>query len=426
MPRAIYTLLLYLLLPFIPLRLLWRGIRQPDYLHHWSERFGFYWRRKCQDGKPLIWLHSVSVGETRAAEPLVRELQRRYPQHDILMTHGTPTGRATGEQLFGDSVLRAYLPYDLPGAVSRFLRHFRPQAGMLLETELWFNLIAECKRRKIPLLLVNARLSEKSARGYGRISRLTGQGLHALAGIAAQTEADAQRFQSLGERRVKVLGNLKFDVEPPSDARARGDDLRRKFGSTRPVFLAGSTRDGEEALVLDALAAADIPNLLIVIVPRHPQRFDEVAALLERRGLGFVRRSRLQADNALVPPEAAVVLGDSMGEMFAYYASCDAALIGGSLLPFGGQNLIECAIMGKPMIVGPHTYNFAAVAGQAVEQGAALRIQNADELRPAVERLLKDAALRENMGQAALKFSRSAGGTAAKIANMVQPYLFST
>lgn len=423
MPRSLYTLLLYLLLPFIPVKLLWRAMRQPDYLRHWNERFAFYWGKRKKN-KSLIWLHSVSVGETRAAEPLVRELQRRYPQHAILMTHGTPTGRATGEQLFGDSVERVYLPYDLPGAVRRFLRHFRPDVGLLLETELWFNLIAECKRRRLPLLLVNARLSEKSARGYAKIAHLTEQALHALAGIAAQTEADAERLQDLGERRVKVFGNLKFDVKPPQDARQRGQALRQKFGMQRRVFLAASTRDGEEPLVLDALAGLAIPGLLAVIVPRHPQRFDEVAGLLQRRGLKYVRRSELQAGN-MVPPEVSVVLGDSMGEMFVYYASCDTAFIGGSLLPFGGQNLIEGAIMGKPLIVGAHTYNFAAVAEQAVASGAAIRVQDVSGLQQALQQLLENDELREAMGNAALKFSRSAGGTAVKIADMLKPYLAS-
>lgn len=423
MPRALYTLLLYLLLPFVPFKLLWRGIRQPDYLRHWNERFGWYGGRRTA-GRPLIWLHSVSVGETRAAEPLVRALQRRYPGHGILMTHGTPTGRATGEQLFDHTVERVYLPYDVPGAVRRFLRQFRPQVGLLLETELWFNLIAECKRRKVPLLLVNARLSEKSAQGYARIPQLTEQALRALSGIAAQTEADAERLQSLGERRVRVLGNLKFDVKPPADAVERGDCLRKQFGAVRPVFLAASTREGEEQLVLDALAEVHLPHLLTVIVPRHPQRFDEVATLLERRGLKYVRRSQLQGEMT-VAEDVAVVLGDSMGEMFAYYASCDVAFIGGSLLPFGGQNLIEGAIMGKPVIVGPHTYNFAAVAEQAVQQGAAMRVQDAHELGQAVRRLLEDDKLREATAHAALAFSRSAGGTAEKIADMLKPYLAS-
>lgn len=423
MSRSLYTLLLYLLLPFVPFKLLWRGIRQPDYLHHWNERFGLYCGKRADD-RPLIWLHSVSVGETRAAEPLVRELQRRYPGHGILLTHGTPTGRATGEQLFDHTVQRAYLPYDVPGAVRRFLRYFRPQAGLLLETELWFNLIAECKRRKVPLLLVNARLSEKSAQGYARIPQLTEQALRALSGIAAQTNADAERLQSLGERRVRVLGNLKFDVKPPADAQERGDDLRKQLGLQRPVFLAASTRDGEEQQLLDALAGINISQLLTVIVPRHPQRFDEVAALLERRGLKYVRRSQLQNETT-VAEDVAVVLGDSMGEMFAYYASCDVAFIGGSLQPLGGQNLIEAAIMGKPVIIGPHTYNFADVAEQAVMQGAALRVQDARELGQAAQRLLEDEKYREATGHAALAFSRSAGGTAEKIADMLKPYLAS-
>lgn len=454
MPRFLYTLLLYLLLPFAPIRLLWRGIRQRDYLRHWGERFGFYPKylaagysvvepsrtirtvgdspprlqpQSISDTKrerPLIWLHCVSVGETRAAEPLVRELQQRYPKHAILMTHATPTGRATSEQLFGNDIQRAYLPYDLPGAARRFLNRYQPQVGLLMETELWFNLIAECKRRKMPLLLVNARLSEKSARGYAKIARLTREGLNSLTAIAAQTAADAVRLQNLGGQRVNVFGNLKFDVTPPVDAGEQGAKLREKFGVTRPVFLAASTRDGEEAMILETMAGLDVPGLLIVIVPRHPQRFDEVAGLLEKRGVKFIRRSSLK--RTAVKRDIQVVLGDSMGEMFAYYAACDVAFIGGSLLPFGGQNLIEGAIMGKPLLVGPHTFNFAEIAEQAVEKGAALRIQHHGELEAAVQQLLTDTKLQEQMGQAALEFSRSASGATVKIADMVKPYLFST
>lgn len=425
MHRSLYTLLVYLLLPFIPLKLLWRGFREPEYLRHWGERFGFYGGKRAND-QPLIWLHCVSVGETRAAEPLVRELQGRNPQHVILITHGTPTGRATSEQLFGNSVTRAYLPYDLPGAARRFLRHFKPGVGLLLETELWFNLIAECKRSKVPLLLANARLSQKSAEGYGKIARLTKEGLNSLAGIAAQTEADAMRLRALGASHVEVSGNLKFDVQAPPSAGKEGSSLRQKFGDERPVFLAASTRDGEEALILDAVARLSIPDLLTVIVPRHPQRFSEVAGLLERRGLKYVRRSALQSEAAEVPADVSFVLGDSMGEMFVYYASSDVAFIGGSLLPFGGQNLIEAAAMGKPLIIGLHTYNFEEIAEQAVAIGAALRIADAEELRHRLQSLLQNPVLRSSMGEASLQFSRSAGGTAVKIADMVQPYLFST
>ena len=287
------------------------------------------------------------MGETRAAAPLVERLLQQYPDHTILLTHATPTGRATGEQLFGDRVLRTYLPYDLPEAVDLFLNHYRPRLGLLLETELWFNLIAACDRKRIPLLLVNARLSEKSARGYTRLGKLTAQALGQLKGIAAQTEADAARLRALGAPEVTITGNLKFDVNPPADAAAQGQTLRSALGMQRQVLLAASTREGEEMLVLDAIEQLPSPALLTVIVPRHPQRFDAVADLLTQRGIPYVRRSA----HVDVPADCRVVLGDTMGEMHTYYAACDIAFIGGSLLPFGGQNLIEACAMGKPVII---------------------------------------------------------------------------
>jgi len=360
MPKWLYTLLLNLLIPFALLKLWWRGRKQPDYRRNIPERFGIY--KTAAPEKPVIWLHAVSVGETQAAAPLVERLLQRYPDYQILLTHTTPTGRATGEQLFGDRVLRVYLPYDLPEAMQYFLAHFKPCIGLLLETELWFNLIAACDQKNIPLLLVNARLSEKSARGYAKLGQLAADGLRGLAAIAAQTEADARRLRQLGAPVVTVMGNLKFDVAPPVDAHQQGLALRRMFGVERPVFLAASTRDGEEALILDAIAAAGIPGLLTVIVPRHPQRFDEVAGLLEQRGLNYARRSK----NLPVGSDCQAVLGDSMGEMFAYYAACDVAFVGGSLLPFGGQNLIEACIMGKPVLIGTHTWNFEAVTHDAI------------------------------------------------------------
>ena len=284
MTRNVYTYLLYLLLPFTPLKLLWRSRRQPEYLQHWRERYGFY---SIKNQRPVIWLHCVSVGETRATAPLVQALCHHYPRHQILLTHTTPTGRATSEQLFGDSVLRAYLPYDLPFAVHRFLNHFKPAIGVLVETELWFNLIAACKQQQIPLLLVNARLSQKSARGYAKLGSVAQVGLQSLAAIAAQAEPDAARFANLGAGNsanlISVMGNLKFDVMPPDEALSLGQALRSQLGQNRPVLLAASTRDGEEALILTAIQAAKIPHLLTVIVPRHPQRFDEVANLLRNR-----------------------------------------------------------------------------------------------------------------------------------------------
>lgn len=450
MPRAIYSLLLYLMLPFTPLKLLWRGIKQPEYLRHWGERYGFYPKHLTAGGSvvdpgrttrtvggspprlqpqsasddtqqsPLIWLHCVSVGETRAAAPLVHELQKHHPDHRILLTHATPTGRAAGEQLFGDSVSRCYLPYDMPGAVGRFLDHYRPALGMLMETELWFNLIAGCKRRGIPLLLVNARLSERSAHGYAQVARLTAKGLQGLTAIAAQTEQDAQRLSRLGARDVQVLGNLKFDVEPPRNATSLGALLREALGKQRPVFLAASTRDGEEHMILDAVQAAEIPNLLTVIVPRHPQRFDEVGNLLTKRGVAFLRRSKLRGE---ISSQVSVILGDSMGEMFTYYAACDVAFIGGSLQPLGGQNLIEASAMGKPVLIGPHTFNFTAATEQAIAARAAWRVEDISGLAAALQRLFSDPELRQSMSWAALEFSRSTGGTAQKIAALVKDHL---
>lgn len=434
MPRWTYTLLLCLLLPFALLKLVWRAFRQPEYLRHVPERFGFY--RNPRPDQPLIWLHAVSVGETRATAPLVALLRLRYPQHRILMTHTTPTGREAGEQLFGNDVLRCYLPYDLPGAMARFLDHFQPGVGLLMETELWFNLIAACEQRGVPLMLVNARLSERSARGYARLGKLVEEGLGRLTRIAAQTEDDAQRLRELGAREVAVTGNLKFDVTPPPEMQAKGAALRRLFGQERPIFLAASTRDGEESLVLDAVAAANVPGLLTVIVPRHPQRFNEVAGMIERRGLAFIRRSSLleafpspqlspSRGEGAVGQGVQVVLGDSMGEMFAYYAACDVAFIGGSLLPLGGQNLIEACAMGKPVLIGPHTWNFEAVAQSALAAGAALRVEDPAALGAKLRELFADNALRERMSRQALAFSGSHSGASERVMEVIEETLAS-
>lgn len=416
MMRRLYTLLLYLLLPYILFHLLWRSRRQPEYLRHISERFGFY---QGKPATPLIWLHAVSVGETRAAVPLVAQLQARYPEHRILLTHMTPTGRETGRQLFGDRVLQCYLPYDFPIAAKRFLRHFKPEIGLLMETEIWFNLVQACMKVGVPLLLVNARMSEKSVRKYGRFKTLSRDSLQALAAIAAQTEADARRLVELGAPSVKITGNLKFDVAVPQSAIDLGKNLREQFGATRPVFLAASTREGEEVLMMEALAKIDIPNLLIVIVPRHPQRFGQVADMLAQRDIRFQRRS----EDKPVTPEIQVLLGNSMGEMFAYYAACDIAFIGGSLLPLGGQNLIEAAAMGKPVLIGPHTFNFAEVSELAVQAGAALRVANADELVLTVRDLLKTPEKIKTMSVAALAFADRHRGATERLMTLIEPYI---
>ena len=406
MNRLLYSLALYLLLPLALFHLLWRARKQPAYLEHINERFGFF-----ADGtySRVIWLHAVSVGETRAAEPLIKALQLRHPDHRILLTHGTPTGRQTGIDLYGDRVDRCYLPYDFGWAMRRFLRHFRPVVGVFMETEIWPNLIEASVRSSVPVYLVNARMSEKSARGYGRFGTLTRDALSKLSGIGAQSERDAQRLAGLGAANVSVTGNIKFDRVAPGEMLALGATLRGWFGA-RPVFLAASTREGEEALILDALAGMKTADILIVIVPRHPQRFDEVAALAKQRGEQTQRRSEMQP----IAADTRIVIGDSMGELFAYYAACDVAFVGGSLLPLGGQNLLEACAVGCPVIVGPHTFNFEDATSGAIEAGAAVRIAKAAELADAIDRLLRDSNQRAAMSQAGKHFANAHRGAAQK------------
>lgn len=384
MLRLLYSLCLYLLSPAIFLRLAWRARKQPEYLANIGERFGFYGQRRAAGEAPLIWVHAVSVGETRAAQPLVEALQAAWPTHRILLTGMTPTGRAAGREVFGERVIQAYLPYDLPDAVGRFFRHFAPDFGILMETEIWPNLLAAAERREIPVVLVNARLSERSARGYARFGGLTRPAFGRLAAVAAQTAGDGERLAALTAPQVEVCGNLKFDVEPPAERLATGRAWRAGLGP-RPVWLAASTREGEEGPLLDAWLRRPVDDALLVLVPRHPQRFAEVAAMLEQRGLRWQKRSVAQ-------PSAAtqVWLGDSMGEMAAYYALADFAFIGGSLAPLGGQNLIEAAACGCPVIVGPHTFNFLRATEDAIAAGAARRVADADALVDTVHRLFQE------------------------------------
>lgn len=419
MPRFFYTFLLYLTLPLVPLKLYWRGLKQPEYWQHWGERLGRY---SQSSDKPVIWLHCVSVGETHAAAPLIKALKQTYPHHQILITHTTPTGRAASVKLFGSTVQRVYLPYDVPFAMRQFLTHFKPSIGLVMETEIWFNLIAEAKKLDVPLLLLNARLSDKSAQGYAKLGRLVENGLRDLSDIAAQTQADAKRLQSLGAQTVHVSGNLKFDVMPPVDAQERGSALRQLFGHERPVFLAASTREGEEAIILDAISrlSANGLDILTVIVPRHPQRFDEVATLIDQQKMHYIRRSTLTSP---IAKDTKVILGDSMGELFSYYAACDFTFVGGSLLSFGGQNLIEAAMMGKPVLIGEHTFNFTEASKNAIESGAAIRVSNVKQLQQQVEVLALDVEQCERMAKAALAFSQSATGATDNMMALIKTHL---
>ncbi len=390
MSRGLYSLAWWLALPLVLVRLWWRGRKEPGYRRFIGERFGFQGNIRPPAG-PVIWVHAVSVGETRAAEPLVDALLAAYPDHSVLMTHMTATGRETGQALFskyGHRFRQAFLPYDLGPFLARFLKAYSPRICILMETEVWPNLIAQCRRHHVPVVLLNARLSEKSA---AKAKKFAGLMLEAASGIAlaaAQTDADAQRLKQVGVQRVEVTGSIKFDVVPPNEKIALGLQWREQFGK-RPVLLCASTREGEELLILDALQGKNLGSTLLLIVPRHPQRFDEIAQMIRVRGLVMARRSAF-SDSMPLGEDVQVVLGDSMGEMFAYYAACDLAYIGGSLLPLGGQNLIEACALGKPVLVGPHTFNFALATEEAINAGAAIRVGDADGMLQEALRLIGD------------------------------------
>jgi len=390
MARRLYTLLLALAMPLVLARLWWRGRREPGYRRHLRERFGHY---DDAPDKPVLWIHAVSVGEVRAAAPFVRALGEALPDHQLLVTCMTAAGRDTVKQVYGESVLAGFLPYDFPGAMQRLLERFRPRLAVLMETEVWPNLIAACAANGVAILLANARLSEKSARGYARWPGLFRPAFAALGAVCAQSEADAARLRAQGVREVAVAGNIKFDVVPDPVRIAEGRSLKAKLG--RPVLLLASTRDGEEALLLDALGGA-LDGLLVLLVPRHPQRFDEVAALARSRGWQVARRSAAAAPG----PADTLFLGDTMGEMPFYYGLADVAVVGGSFRPYGAQNLIEACAAGAPVVIGPSVFNFAEATRLAVQAGAAVQVAGAAEAIAEARAMLGDAARREAMAAA--------------------------
>jgi 3-deoxy-D-manno-octulosonic-acid transferase len=440
MLRAIYRALWWLVAPLAVVRLLIRSRRERGYREHIGERFGYSAGRLPEDDTPLIWVHAVSVGETRAAQPLVDALLAARPDARILITHMTPGGRATGVQLFGERVLRCYLPYDMPHAVRRFLRTWRPSLGLVMETEVWPTLIDECRRADVPLVLTNARMSARSFRRAAKFGAGAKEVFGGFARVLAQSPSDAERLTALGARNVAVLGNLKFDMTSPPALVARGHEWRRAIG-TRPVWVAASTREGEEELVLQAFAALGIEDALLILVPRHPQRFDEVAALVARKNFRLVRRTQwvpgggaareagsaaaasAHAAPRALPQDVNVLLGDSMGEMGAYYAAADLAFIGGSLLPLGGQNLIEACAVGVPVLIGPHVFNFTQATADAVEAGAALQVPDPAGLASALRELFGDKPRRVAMGAAAAAFAARHRGATARTVDVLTTML---
>lgn len=427
MARLLYSLAWYCALPFVLCSLVWRARRQPGYLHHLGERFGV----GLATTPGAIWIHAVSVGETRASQSLIRALADRYPQRPILLTHMTPTGRETGAAVFADLIAQGrlrqcWLPYDTPSAIRRFLRLHQPSLGLLMETELWPNLVAVARRCDVPLVLVNARLSEKSLRKGLRWRSLIVPAMAGLTQVLAQTGPDAERLAQLGRSGVPVLGNLKFDIDPPPELVARGRGWREQaMPARRGIVLAASTREGEEVLVLDAwrqTAPRDCAALL-VMVPRHPQRFDEVAALVTERGLRMARRSAGVSADLPDMVDVDVLLGDSMGEMFAYYAMADVAIIGGSLQPLGGQNLIEACAVGTPVVVGPHMFNFAQVSVDALDAGAVLQVSDAEGVVAQALQLLRDDSKRIRMSECGRTFASRHRGATERTLQVLRPLL---
>jgi 3-deoxy-D-manno-octulosonic-acid transferase len=431
--RRFYSLLMWLAQPLLRRKLVRRGRAEAGYLDAVDERFGHY-AQPAETRPELVWVHAVSLGETRTAAILLQALRAQSPGLRVLLTHGTATGRAEGKGLLREGDVQAWQPWDNRASVRRFFAHFKPRLGLLMETEVWPNTVAIAKAQAVPLVLVNARMSGKSLQQALRMGPLSRPAYETLSAVYAQSERDATRLQELGAPVRGVFGNLKFDATPDAAQLEKGHAWRQALA--RPVLMFASSREGEETEFLKQISAlaqalpaqsamnsgADQsrPKFKPLIVPRHPQRFDDVAALVAARGLTLQRRSGLT--NQAVSSQ--VLLGDSMGEMFAYYVACDLAFIGGSLLPLGGQNLIEACALGKPVLIGPHTFNFALATQQAIEAGGAMCVADAPELVAKASELLVDDATRGAMGEQALAFAEHHRGATARTVGLLRHMIF--
>ncbi len=421
MLRSVYTALLYLFAPMALAGTALRGVRDPAYRDRLSERFGFT-RARAPENQRRIWIHAVSVGEVQAAAPLVRALLKKYPQHSFLITTATPTGAQRVRALFSDSVTHAYLPYDLPGAVRRFLDRVQPSLALVMEREIWPNLFGECERRHVPILLASARISARSAIRHQKFATLFSEALSRNVTVAAQTEQDAERYRAIGAQRVLVTGNVKFDIEVPEAAREAGEQLRLTQLADRPVWVAGSTHDGEEQQLLAAhrLVMAQRPNALLVLVPRHPNRFDAVRAWLQSEQIDFVARSRNQS----VTPTSAVLLVDTLGELMTFYAAADIAFVGGSLIDtVGGHNLLEPAVLSRPILVGPHNFNAPDIAQLMFERGAARSVDSAEQLAAVILELYANSSVRDEMGAKAAAIVAENRGALDRVMALIEPML---
>ena len=421
MVRLVYTAVLYCATPFLLARLLWRGLRNSDYWRRIGERFGLGARIGSERG--CVWIHAVSVGEVQAAAPIVKALKNRFPGETIVVTSTTPTGAARISKAFGGAVVHRYFPFDLPGAMARFLDRVEPRVAIIMETEIWPNLLAQCRVRGVPVVLANVRLSERSVAGYRRFRRLFAPALGGVAAIAVQSDEDARRIASIGARPdvINVTGSTKFDVPILASLREEAAALRRTWGLSRGIWIAASTHEGEEDQVFDAFEQVldRLPGSLLVLVPRHPERFKEAAALARRRGFSPVMRSRRTADCS----GAQVFIGDTMGELPLFYAAADVAFVGGTLVERGGHNMLEPAALGLPVLFGPNVFNFAEISRRLVEAGGAETVSDSASLGRAVIGYLSDADLRHTTGGKGRAFVESNRGAGGHVLAMISAYL---
>lgn len=427
MPRLLYTIVYTLLLPVILLRLLWRSRLAPAYRQRWLERFGYFDAPVFDHRQPVIWLHAVSVGETLAAVPLVKALQERNPDWQWLITTTTPTGSERVRAIFGKSLSHVYAPYDLPVFLSAFIKRTRPSLCIIMETELWPNLLHSCRTHNIPTIIANARLSEKSARGYKKLSPITNGMMADVYRIAAQQQTDGDRFIDLGLPREKlvVTGSIKFDLDLDTDIRNKAALLRSQWSmnGTRKVLLAASTHAGEDAIILDAFAQIkqQQPNILLVLVPRHPERFASVATQCQQAGWKIIKRS--DTTNTDTDTETDIVIGDTMGELSTFYGAADIAFVGGSLVPVGGHNLIEPAAWACPIISGPHLFNFSEVTRLLQENNALVITNTTEAISETVVHWLSDANLRKGFGERAKQVADNNRGALQKICVLIDTIL---
>ncbi|MEC7875540.1 MAG: lipid IV(A) 3-deoxy-D-manno-octulosonic acid transferase [Pseudomonadota bacterium] len=419
--RDFYTIVIYFLIPFILLRLLLVSFKYPSYRKKWYERFGFInWK---ESSKPIIWIHAVSIGEVNATRPIVNLLLKKYPHYQIIITTVTPTGAKTVVQQYKSNVFHFYLPYDIPYCVKKFIRTINPCILITMETEIWPNLYQICHQSEIPILIVNARLSQKSMSGYQLFSGLIVNTLKLVDKVAAQTQADADRFITLGvsNKDISVVGNLKFDIDIPQSIKEEAEPLRHDFSVSRPIWMAASTHDGEEEIILNAHKSilSTHPDAILILAPRHPDRADKIFTICKKMGLHTIRRTEQESFS----DQHNVFLLDTLGELQLYYAASEIAFVGGSLVNTGGQNMLEPAALNLPLITGPYTYNFLEVRNLLLESEALIVVSNSLGLSEKVIELIGDANLRHSMGERARAVVLANRGSSERVITMIKPYL---